>query len=153
MFSADLSSSSTSPGSWNWTLSDSNSLLPVRDFLWRLTSTECLEVEALSSLLLIGLLVKNLLEAQACFISNKLILVAPSDFRRQFLKQSMEFVIKISLKICLKQWLIIITGGDWRGEYGDLVNANDGDVRVSEEMARLVKYWLRLQGPLCRTLS
>ena len=69
----------------------------------RLTTTECVDVFGFRSLLLIGLLVKNLLDAQACFISNKLILVASSDIRRHFFKQSMEFVSKTSLKICLKQ--------------------------------------------------
>ena len=67
-------------------------LLPVRDFLWGLqsplTTTECVDLEGLPSLLLIGLLVKNLLEAQACFISSRLILVASSDILRHFRKQS-----------------------------------------------------------------
>ena len=66
----------------------------------RLTTTECVDVFGFRSLLLIGLLVKNLLDAQACFISSKLSLVVSSDSRRHFLKQSMEFETKISLKIC-----------------------------------------------------
>ena len=72
-------------------------------FSLRLTTTECVDVDGLRSLLLMGLLVKNLLDAQACFISNKLILVISSDIRRHFLKQSMELVSKISLKICIRK--------------------------------------------------
>ena len=82
MFCWDVSFSS-----WiqNWALADFSSL----KVFW--------------TLLLIGFLVNSLLDAQACFMSSKLILLISSDNRRHLSRQSNELVSKMSPKIYLEQ--------------------------------------------------